>query len=339
MRNAIVCCLVVCAACGSKKDDGTPGAGDPAGATTVGPAGAGAAGTAGSAGASAGGETMTGPGVPPAGGSAATPAGSGAGAGAAGSALATERKTRIFECAFARFEGEGKDRKTVFKLKNLGDRKAERAQSWLYYYDKADKQVRRYPHAFFTGLEAGATEEQALGFSGESIPKETAAVECEVTEVTWSDKTKWANANLSSDAIDRPRGGFSHAQLMEREGEPVTATWNGKAAGPPVFGLKNTGARPLTVKVVWVYQYDAAGKQLERSVSNVSIDLEVGAETEAKLGPKALKPGAKHVEAVVPEVRFRDGKKELWRNDNLAPLGERPMKAAREGAAAAGSAR
>ena len=84
--------------------------------------------------------------------------------------------------------------------------------------------------------------------------------------------------------------------------------------------------RPLTAKVVWVYQYDEAGKPLDRGVSNVSIDLEPGAQVEQKLGPKGLKPGAKHVEAVVSEVRFRDGEKELWRNDDLAPLGDRPMK-------------
>jgi hypothetical protein len=112
----------------------------------------------------------------------------------------------------------------------------------------------------------------------------------------------------------------------DREGERVTATWTGKIEQRPVLALKNTGERPVTVKVVWVYQYDEAGKQLERSVSNVSIELEPGAQVEQALGPSGLKPGAKHVEAVVPEVRVRDGK-EAWRNDNLAPLGDRPMKA------------
>jgi hypothetical protein len=38
--------------------------------------------------------------------------------------------------------------------------------------------------------------------------------------------------------------------------------------------------------------------------------------------------GAKYVEAAVSEVRFRDGKKEQWLNDNLAPLGDRQMKQA-----------
>ena len=315
MRNAMIWCLAVCAACGSKKDDKAAGSGAPPGPATAG-SGSGAAGS-GAAGSGA--------------------AGSGAGTGTMGtfnpevvgtfatSGLAPERKTRIFECAFAKVDGEGKERKVAFKLKNLGDRKADGAQSWIYYYDKADKLLGRYPHRFFTSLEAGGTEEQALGHTGASIPKDTAVFDCEISEVAWKDKTRWSNENLSSYAIERPRGGFSHEQLMEREGERVTATWTGKVDERPVIVLKNASPRPLTAKVVWVYQYDQAGKQLDRGVSNVSIDLEPGAQVEQKLGPKGLKPRAKYVEAVVSEVRFRDGKKEQWLNDNLAPLSERPM--------------
>jgi hypothetical protein len=239
---------------------------------------------------------------------------------------ASERKTRIFECAFAKFGGEGKERRAVFQVKNLGDLVPDGAQAWIYYYDKADKLRARYPHRFFTSVAPGATEEQALGYAGSSIPKDTATAECEISEVDWKDRTEWVNANLASDGIERPRGGFSHEQLLEREGERVTAAWTGNADGTPVLVLENVSPRPLTAKVVWVYQYDEAGKQLERSVSNVSIDLEPRAKLEQKLGPKALKPGAKYVEAAVPEVRFRDGKKEEWRNDNLVPLAERPMK-------------
>ena len=315
MRNAMIWCLAVCAACGSKKDDRAAGSGAPPGSAAAAAAGAGS-GAAGAAGA----------------------AGSGSGTGTMGtfnpevvgtlsmSGLAPERKTRIFGCAFARVEGEGKDRKVVFKLQNLGDRQADGAQSWIYYYGKADQLLGRYPHRFSSSLQAGGTEEQALGHTGASIPKDAAVFDCEISEVAWKDQTRWSNENLSSHAIERPRGGFSHDQLIEREGERVTATWTGKVDERPVIALQNTSPRPLTAKVVWVYQYDQAGKQLDRGVSNVSIDLEPGAKVEEKLGPKGLKPGAKYVEAVVSEVRFRDGKKEPWLNDNLAPIGGRPMK-------------
>lgn len=332
MRNAMIWCLAVCAACaacGSKKDDQGAGSGASPGTTAAGSA-AGAGATAGSAAAG----SATGAGA------AAGSAGGGAGAGSGsmgrfspemvgatgGPALPSERKTRIFECAFAKVEGEGKERKVSFKLKNLGDRKAASAQSWIYYYDKADKLLSRYPHRFFTELDAGATEEQALGQTGAGIPKDAAVFDCEISEVAWSDKTTWSNDNLSSYAIERPRGGWTHEQLLEREGERVTATWTGKVAERPVLALKNISGRPLTARVVWVYQYDQAGKQLDRAVSNVSIALEPGAEIEDKIGPKGLKAGAKYVEAVVSEVQFRDGKNERWLNDNLAPLVTRPMK-------------
>jgi hypothetical protein len=317
MRNAMMWCLLACAACGAKKDDQGAGSGAPAGAGTAATGGAGAAaGGAGAAGHVAGG------------GSAA--AGSEAVGATSMTGVEGGRKTRIFECGFVKFDGEGKDRKTVFKLRNLGDRVPDGAQSWIYYYDKTDRLLSRYPHRFFTSLAPGATEEQALGHTGTSIPKDAVTAECEISEVDWKDKTEWANANLSSDGIERPRGGFSHEQLLEREGERVTAIWTGKTAERPVLALKNVSGRPLTAKVVWVYQYDGAGKQLEKSVSNVSIDLEPGAQVEQELGPKGLKAGTKHVEAVASEVRFRDGKQETWRNDNLAPLGERPISAKRE---------
>jgi hypothetical protein len=288
MRNAIMGCVLVCAACGSKKDEQ---AAAPSSSSTS----TGAAGATSPAAAT--------PGVPP------------------------DRKTRIFECGFVKLDGEGKARTAIFKLKNLGDRTAAGAQAWLYYYDQADKLLSRYPHRFSTKLEPGAVEEQPLGHTGASIPKDAAKIECEISEVEWKDKARWANGNLSSHAIDRPRGGFTHEQLLAREGERVTATWTGKNVDGPVLALKNVSGRPLTVKTVWVYQYDARGKQLERSVSNVGIDLEPGAQVEQKLGPKGLRAGTKHVEAVVTEVRFRDRDKEPWLNDNLAPLGERPMQA------------
>jgi hypothetical protein len=328
MRNAIIGCLLVCAACGSKKDE--PGAPPASSSSTqTGAPAAPAPVAGGSAGAAAAGS-----GSGSAGGSAAAAAGSAA--GTAGGAMAApgvppgvppDRKTRIFDCAFSKLDGEGKDRKAVFKLKNLGDRAAAGAQSWIYYYDQADKLLSRYPHRFSTKLEPGATEEQPLGHTGTSIPKGAAKIECEISEVEWKDKTRWANGNLASHAIERPRGGFSHDQLIEREGERVTATWTGKNVDGPVLALKNVSGRPLTVKVVWVYQYDAKGKQLERSVSNAGIDLEPGAQVEQKLGPKGLRAGTKYVEAVVSEVRFRDRDNEQWLNDNLAPLGDRPMAA------------
>lgn len=301
MRNAMMWCLLACAAC----DKGAAPA----------PSATGGAAATGGGGAAPTGERqsmlsasteMIGP---------LTPA-----------AAASERKTRIFECAFVKIDGEGKERRAVFQVKNLGDRVPDGAQAWIYYYDQADKLLARYPHRFFTSAAPGATEEQALGHAGASIPKGTATAECEISKVDWKDKTEWANANLVPDAIERPRGGFSHEQLLEREGERVTATWTGNVDGTPVLVLENVSPRPLTVKVVWVYQYDEAGKQLERSVSNVSIDLPPRAKVEQKLGPKALEPGAKYVEAAVPDVRFRDGKQEEWRNDNLVPLAGRPMK-------------
>lgn len=327
-----MCCVLVCAACGSKKDEqaalpasSSTQTGAPAASTPPAGGSAGAGAAAGAAAAGSGSGAAAGAG---------SAAGSGAGAASPAPVGATampgvppDRKTRIFECGFLKLDGEGKNRKAIFKLKNLGDRTAASAQAWIYYYDKADKLLSRYPHRFASKLEPGALEEQPLGHTGPSIPGDAAKIECEISEVEWKDKTRWANANLSSHAIERPRGGFSHEQLLEREGERVTATWTGKNDGGPVFALKNMSGRPLTLKVVWVYQYDAKGKQLERLVSNVAIDLEPGAQVEQKLGPKALRAGTKHVEAVVPEIRFRDRDNEQWLNDNLAPLGERPMQA------------
>lgn len=308
MRNAIVIVIgLVAAACGSKKDDKPA----PAPATPPpAPAGSGSA------------ATTTTPAPTPA--PVAKPAAPLSAEAAA--AAATGRKTRIYGCTFSKLDGEGKDRKVIFTLKNLADKKADAAQAWIYYYDTANKLVGTYPHRFFTNLEPGATEEHDLGHSGTSIPKDTAAYECEISAVDFKDKTTWSNGNVSSYSIERPRGGFTHEQLLEREGERVTATWDGKLEAPPAIVLENVGTRPLTTKVVWVYQYDDKGKYVDRNVTNLSVDLEPGAKSTQKLGPNKLKPGTKYIEAVATDLLFRDGAREKWLNDNLAPLGGRPMK-------------
>lgn len=242
-------------------------------------------------------------------------------------AAAEERPLRVFDCKFAGITGEGEKREVQFDVTNRGEKKSKSAQSWIYYYDEANKQTARYPHRFFVELDPGASEKTALGFKGTKIPEKAKTIECEITAVEWDDGSEWQNENLVYNQFaPRPLGGESPEALRAREGEKVTATWKGEGRK---LTLKNESGRPLTAMVTWSYYYDAAGKLLGRDVSNLRSDLEAGASADIEPGKKGepLPDKTAHVEATVSQVKFRDGDREEWHNRNLE-LTDRPMAAA-----------
>lgn len=262
--------------------------------------------------------------------SSAADAGAAAKPADAAPAAAAERPLRVFDCKFAGFTGDGDEREVQFDVTNRGQQKSKSAQSWIYYYDEAGKQIARYPHRFFVELEPGASKKTALGFKGTKIPEKAKTIECEISEVEWDDKSEWENQNLVYNQFSpRPVGGENTEQLRAREGEKVTATWKGEGGN---FTLKNESGRPLTVMVTWSYYYDADGKQLGRDVSNLRTDIEPGASVDVVLGKKdkALPDKTAHVEATVSDIKFRDGDREEWRNRNLE-LTDRPMAGSKDG--------
>jgi hypothetical protein len=241
------------------------------------------------------------------------------------------RKTRLLTCEFLRFDGEGDEREALFRIANTEERPVTSAQTWIYYYDAEDGYVDRYPHAINLTLAPGETLERKLGQRGDRIKEQTAVADCEITRVGFDDGETWFNENLISAGLtERPRGGPTHEQLLAREGETVTATTTDDelAGGRAVTTLKNISGRPLLVKVAWTYYYDADGEYLTRHVTNLRHSLEPDATETLPLGKAELPEGARYIETVVTEVDFRDGDKENWRNNNLAPLAGRPMQGA-----------
>lgn len=201
-------------------------------------------------------------------------------------------------CEFVAFEGEGEARKAMFKITVPADKEVGSVQTWQFYYDKTGKHLDRYPHA--TSVEAGP---QALGHEGESIPKDTDVVECEVTTIWYKDNTIWFNENLAPDDRDRPKGGVTEAELKASSGEKVEIEIVDATAGK--VKLKNVSDKPVKSLHVDVLYRLPEGKTTSKS-DFVTVDIAPGATVEHVLKLTDPPAAPESVEAYAPSVRFAD---------------------------------
>lgn len=72
------------------------------------------------------------------------------------------------------------------------DKDVTSLQTWELYYDEGGKLLSRCPHA----TDYQSSDPVSLGEQGDSIPKDTDSVECEINRITYKDKTFWFNSNL-----------------------------------------------------------------------------------------------------------------------------------------------
>jgi hypothetical protein len=219
------------------------------------------------------------------------------------------------ECKFQKWEGAGKDKKAMFTIKVPGG-EVDTVQTWLFYYDKAGKYLDRYPHSTFL-----QGDSQRLGQEGDKIKKETDVVECEITRITYKDKSIWYNDNLVPNFPERPKGGLKPEELKEHAGQKVqieiadTKTWKLK--------LKNTADKETKRVSVALVFYKADGNS-----STVRKYLEVAIKPnevlEKTLDDVAVPEGSKMVEATAPEITFADNGK--FTNRNLDSFYRKPAK-------------
>ncbi len=216
------------------------------------------------------------------------------------------------KCEFTKW-GENYDKKKVamFKLTMPPGKDVDSLQTWEFYYDKAGKQLDRYPHATFIDPEK---PEQGLGESGDKIPKDTDVVECEVTRITFKDKSFWFNGNLVPNSADRPKGGFPDDVLKAESGEKVTVEVLDPKKGH--VKLKNVSDKEIKNVSVDLIYFKADGGHEDKSDYSVEVSLKPGdtVEKDVKLGDEKL-PDFKSVEGYVPAVTFADDS--MWENQNL----------------------
>jgi hypothetical protein len=237
--------------------------------------------------------------------------------------------TRLFDCEFVAWDGEGEERQARFALTNEGKDPVERVQTWIYYYEGAE-QIGRFPHALFQEFAPGARVEEKLGSKGKQGNSEVDGAACEVSEATYVGGSTWENLNLNYNhlLIPRPRSGETHEQLLARSGVAVEPIWDekipGSGEGGANFTLVNVEGESLTARTAWVYYYDVDGKQLGRTATNLMLGIEPGKPVEKQLGYQGdeVPEGTRYIEATVSSVELAGGKK--WFNRNLAPI-ERPM--------------
>ncbi len=214
------------------------------------------------------------------------------------------------KCEFVKFEGAGKDRKAMFQLTPpAGGKKVDYVQTWLFYYDKAGKHLQRYPHA--TSMKS---EPQALGQEGDKIPKETATIECEITRITFEDKSWWFNANLVRNEEDRPKGGYPESELRTHVGEKVSVEVVDAKAGK--VKLKNLGDKPVTSVAIDLIPFMADGSHGWFPDFNVEAKMKPGESVEATMHLSNPLPEYKTIEGTAPEVHYEDGSKFI--NHNLS---------------------
>ena len=219
------------------------------------------------------------------------------------------------ECKFVEWQGTGKDRKAMFLIKVADQRKTGSVQTWLFYYDKSGKYLERYPHATYPGDGA-----QALGYDGDKIPKGTETVECELTRITFDDKSTWFNENLYPAGEERPKGGFDTAYLAARAGERIEVEVLDAKQGK--VKLTNVAGKATKSAELRILYYDDKG-EFESRGAHVDLALEPGATAEHKLdlGTEPLK-AFKSAEGVAPRVSFADGSE--FQNANLDSSYRRP---------------
>jgi len=228
---------------------------------------------------------------------------------------AVDEAGRKGECKFSKYEGTGKDRKAMFTIKVADSRKVDSLQTWLFYYDKSGKYLERYPHATFP-----QGEMQGLGYDGDKIPKATDTIECEITRVTFEDKSVWFNENLVPNFPERPKGGFTADVLKAHSGEKVEVEVLDPKKGK--VKLTNVGDKETKeVEVVLMYFDDKGDHQDRREDLEIAIKPGASVEKEIKLGTEPL-PAFKSVEGAAPEVEFADNSK--FENENLGSTHRQP---------------
>ena len=251
----------------------------------------------------------------------AAPSGSAAAATAKGGKKknpAVNEAGRKGECKFVKYEGAGKDRKAMFSVKIDDKRKVDGYQTWLFYYDKDGKYLERYPHATFP-----QGEMQGLGYDGDKIPKGTETIECEITRVSFEDKSVWFNENLVPNTPQRPKGGFTADVLKGHSGEKVEVEVLDAKKGK--VKLTNVGDKETKdVEVVLMYFDDKGDHQDRREDLEIVIKPGASVEKEIKLGTEPL-PTFKSVEGAAPEVEFADDSKFV--NENLGSTYRQPTPA------------
>ncbi len=214
------------------------------------------------------------------------------------------------KCEFVKYEGTGNGKKALFKMTPpAGSKKADYVQAWLFYYDKSGKHLSRYPHS--TSMKP---EPQALGQEGDKIPKDTATIECELTRITFDDKTFWFNANLVRNEEDRPKGGYPESELKTHTGEKVAVEVIDAKAGK--VKLKNLGDKPIESLEVELIPFKADGSHGWFPDFSVPVKIKPGETVEATVKLSNPVGEFKTIEGTAPEVRYEDGSKFI--NHNLS---------------------
>ena len=214
------------------------------------------------------------------------------------------------KCEFVKYEGEGKDRKALFSMTPpAGGKKVDYVQAWLFYYDKSGKHLSRYPHS--TSMKGAP---QPLGQEGDKIPKDTATIECEITRITFEDKTFWFNANLVRNEEDRPKGGYPESELKTHTGERVAVEVVDGKAGK--VKLKNLGDKPIESLEVELIPFKADGSHGWFPDFNVPVKIKPGETVEATIKLSNPITEWKTIEGTAPEVRYEGGTKFI--NHNLS---------------------
>ena len=216
------------------------------------------------------------------------------------------------KCEFTKW-GENYDKKKIamFKLTAPPGKEVDSLQTWEFYYDKDGKFLDRYPHSTFIDKDK---PEQGLGESGDKIPKDTATVECEISRITFKDKTFWFNGNLVPDSPNRPKGGVPDDVLKTESGQKVTVeVLDPKKGHVKLKNISDKEVKGLNVVVVYVKK---DGGYETKSDYGVDADIKAGetVEKDLKIDTEKL-PEFKSAEGYAPEVRFSDDSR--WENHNL----------------------
>jgi len=242
---------------------------------------------------------------------------------------AARMKDRLTRAVTAQFEnmGTAKQRQAVFELNNHAKQPVAAVEAWVYYYD-GDAQYLAH-HASFVELAipAEGKAKHALGATGDAIPAATKTAECEIASVEFEDGSEWTNENLKL-GKGRKAGGPSHDELLAREGEVVVGRWTSRfgESQRPLLKLANLTDRPLETLTLWTYYYAADGELLDRQRDDqvVAIGANGFAEIQSGTAQPDLDQDTKVIQVAVSSVRFTDGAKETWSNENLC-RSDRPM--------------
>lgn len=215
-------------------------------------------------------------------------------------------------CVFSKWGEDNGKKRAYFKITTPPGKEVDNMQTWQFYYDKDGKLLDRYPHSTFPDKSG----EQALGQSGDSLKKDIDVVECEISRITFKDKTKWFNANLVPNTPDRPKGGYPQADLDKQTGEKVTVEVLDAAKGR--VKLKNVSDKPTKKVEVNLLYFKADGTHDYKTGYNIDAPLKPGetVEKDIPLGDKGAPADFKTADATAPTVEFDDGTK--WSNRNLS---------------------